>query len=334
MKSLIESNGNDEKTYLFDIDFDHALTLANPLELNPNRRKLLATWEFFLIFLNSEKRFLSLWDWSSCGDWIERMTTLGFNLPNLVLKEESTVSSYFSSGLDWAVARSSSTKTFSTNLEASLFSEMSSDFFLVAKNDYREVPEGHVFKPDFSFSGRGFKFESELIEGYSGVIERWHSRILDFSSCYERGEWKHYFPICSRQGTFRGIYFPREKVHFKNGAFREKILLVQNHLEKLNLGESFQFDSYLYEEAGEIKLRTLCDLNCRKTMAHLFYKIHTPAQPFVFFDYKTLGKNILELSPDTHKRKLFRASLEQAQKSSSLHHLIEGLNQKLARFFD
>ncbi len=112
------------------------------------------------------------------------------------------------------------------------------------------------------------------------VAEKMHNRLFDFSYGYIHGFSNQ--PIFrelynSNNGTFKSVTLSQHTSTLQ-GIKKSDILImkkmyqhVQSELNLSGYSDSFGIDGYVYREEGEDRVRYVCEINCRKTMADICY---------------------------------------------------------------
>ncbi len=166
-----------------------------------------------------------------------------------------------------------------------------------SKNDLRQG--GYLLKSPFGFSGRGIReFNTSFEYQYPILVERKLNRIKDFSFFKDKS-FKFYQNFIGDQYNYTGSYFCQNEVmDFKAWFLRndvkypeiekfEKRLLKLDQVLFENGFSKYNIDCFLYQEDSDVKIHFACDVNLRKTMGYLLYKIYEmyfSTEPFIRFE--------------------------------------------------
>ncbi len=137
----------------------------------------------------------------------------------------------------------------------------------------KEVPDSHVFKSFYGFSGTGHKFRTTNLS-FPVLAEPWVNRSFDFSTQWEIRETILCYLgatvlISGERGQYKQTLASRDekKLFGSNYTFlQEQIAYVKSHVHHLspffgNIG----FDAFVYNNT----LQPICEINARKTFGYL-----------------------------------------------------------------
>ncbi len=155
--------------------------------------------------------------------------------------------------------------------------------------EIRKIPEASfplLSKDPFGMSGRGLKTIHSPNEKVSQkvVLEKLLHRKYDFSHyVFPDGKMICYQNLVDEKFQYKGTIFTDwknatlEKLAFHSlaPAYKwEKFKSARRAIQEHFLGEyGYSIDSFMYEEAGEMKLKYLCEVNARKTMGLMTYHL-------------------------------------------------------------
>lgn len=184
-----------------------------------------------------------------------------------------------------------------------------------------------VCKYPHAMSGRGVKkilSQSDLLNiSFPCVLEPLRNRVHDFSHfIYPSGEMITYENLVDKNFQYKGtVFHEMKKPGFDSipwaktlsnaviKKYKEELKLYRQHFEKLipktqkNFG--YSIDSFVYEEAGELKIRTCSEFNFRRTMGWLTYELGKKISPKsswiglrLFMNKSEMERDFLRLSPE------------------------------------
>lgn len=195
-----------------------------------------------------------------------------------------------------------------------------------------------VSKYPHAMSGKGVKkiLSKTDLENltFPCVLEPLRNRVYDFSQFISpEGEMVTYENLVDKNFQYKGTIFHRMNQpgfwsipwsqSFTNDLterFEEELSLYRKEFEKLipkkQKSFGYSLDSFVYEEAGRLKIRTCSEFNFRRTMGWLCYELGKKLAPNaswvalrLFINKKNLtefrSKNILPLSPPEAKIQVF-----------------------------
>lgn len=173
----------------------------------------------------------------------------------------------------------------------------------------------HIVRTSYSVSGRGVfvYYPGDEIESFIKRIEKektggpivvtpYHKRFKDFSVIMtDDKDIIVYETIVDSQGVFRGVLIDSKKVHSYKDWMSEEDFQVYREIyrEYKEMGASqIQIDSFLYESAQGKNVFHLVEVNARKTMGELAYRL-LQSQPseLNFFSFALRPKSSLQKRP-------------------------------------
>lgn len=212
----------------------------------------------------------------------------------------------------------------------------------------------YLFKSFSGVSGKGHKCLQQVAKNdFPLIAEPLHERLLDFSTyCFSSGEKIFYQNFIGAQFGYKGSLFDLEKAHsleeqpfaLKNKDLHWKKYLanVENICLQVRLmGEGgFSIDSYVFNN----EIRTLCEINYRRTMGVTAYEIakiigRERFQLFVIFksgqDYSKLKNTAEKLESVllSHKKNYFNYLMIPAKSLGSLQEKIKQFESILGTSF-
>jgi hypothetical protein len=147
------------------------------------------------------------------------------------------------------------------------------------------LPSDWILKDPFGMSGRGItKVSLATHPKYPVIAEPLLERVYDFSFYHlNQGEGFHYQNLVDRHFQYRGtIFLDRENLGFQGLKFFND--LPQSEWEKYEaekkrvldfyqLKPYFSLDSFVYRQDGKLRIRSLSEVNYRKTMGLMAHQL-------------------------------------------------------------
>tara|TARA_Y100000780_G_scaffold232594_1_gene268508 strand:+ start:177944 stop:178897 length:954 start_codon:yes stop_codon:yes gene_type:complete len=190
--------------------------------------------------------------------------------------------------------------------------------------------EGKIYKLPGEFSGRGHlkypkdgkKIKRILSSGLKLIEEPLRNRTVDFSSLVlSEKEVITYENLVDEKFQYKGT----KLAPFKVPEGYEKIISMTIDFY-LGLGANYPFsiDSYQYRDGDELKLAPVCEVNVRKTMGFIAYRLKSFFKsPYgallILSDRKAEGRHYTWLSPEEN---LFQLCFVSADSESQLNSLV------------
>jgi hypothetical protein len=161
-------------------------------------------------------------------------------------------------------------------------------------DDLDHFPGDVLFKNPYGMSGQKFKFfrrDSSFEEqkewvtrslAHGDLIREPHlHRVRDFSHyVYSNGEEIAYQNLIDAKGQYRGTLFQDykrpmlESLSFFDQVdwteFRKQFEIIKTEYKS---SVDYSVDSFVYDEAGQWKVRSLCEVNARRTMGRVAYDL-------------------------------------------------------------
>lgn len=200
-----------------------------------------------------------------------------------------------------------------------------------------ELKDNYLYKRFHGFSGMGHllaprdksKIEVLLLNGERLIEEPLYERVYDFSTL-----------VMEVRGTEKRVRYQNfvdKSFHYKGTLMREfkladnleeqyqrEIDLIIEHYQKLGVKTPFSIDSFIYKENKELKLKTLSEVNARKSMGYVCYQL---AQKFQAKNYALIlnrhdqsfqsGMKTFKLSPEGKMFKSYFCLVEDKKYLSS-----------------
>ncbi len=198
-------------------------------------------------------------------------------------------------GVDVALEKELNSKLLSARLTQTIAPQEG----VVVMGAREDLPQNFPFpaicKLPQSMSGKGVRKISQSSEltafPFPYVLEPLRKRVMDFSHfIYPSGEVISYENRVDENFQYRGSIFHKmnqpnlvsipglQKISFeKRKRFETELASYRNEYEKLAnsapLSFGYSIDSFVYEEQGELQIRTCSEFNFRKTMGMLAYEL-------------------------------------------------------------
>ena len=138
-----------------------------------------------------------------------------------------------------------------------------------------------IYKDPHGVSGMGtwkgslHRDKIEKVLQHSNLIEEdLLDRKFDFSTCVIDSEQIFYQNHVDEYFQYKGSTFGLNFENFEwMSEYKKNIHLVIDHYRSLGIEGPFSIDSFIYQENGKQKLYTLSEVNARKTMGYIAYKL-------------------------------------------------------------
>ena len=173
---------------------------------------------------------------------------------------------------EWETIRKIQSKAFANRL-----SPLPGSRILESPDDLNswliKVPDTHVFKSFYGFSGTGHKFKTTNLP-FPVLAEPWVTRSFDFSTQWEiKNGTMHYIGATVLISDERGAYketrvsSDEEKLFGRNYPFlKEQIAYIKSKSAEFSpFFGHIGFDAFVYNN----KLQPICEINARKTFGYL-----------------------------------------------------------------
>lgn len=140
--------------------------------------------------------------------------------------------------------------------------------------------EKWVLKDPFLYSGLGNQvFEGKrrpkIEEGKTYILEPWLNRTIDIGITFLKDEnFDSYFGVLNLNdvmGRFKGAIMQPKLPEVEELA--QELSPVVDEIKKMNPNDNLQFDNFYYLKDGHRSLYPLVELNCRKTMGWVCWKL-------------------------------------------------------------
>ncbi len=140
---------------------------------------------------------------------------------------------------------------------------------------------GYIYKMLTGFSGRGI-FENYMKE--TMIAEKKLDRVIDFSIFFKDGELIIYENKVDKTFHYKGSVFDLETIHNPELFLKKRnvseyiiknfLIVLQTSLSFVNSkSNGFSIDYFIYRSDSGLRIHPGCEVNDRKTMGYLFYKI-------------------------------------------------------------
>lgn len=251
--------------------------------------------------MTRELEFLSLWlvdslknsqDYSD--EYLERIQKLTGRSTQLFPKAQKTTN-WWGSLTDLELERELNSKETSKKLSHTIGEEAGVILSSLTEIHFLDTHKTYLFKSFDGVSGKGNKLLHQLKENdFPLIAEVLHKRLIDFSSySFENGPRIYYQNFISPQFSYKGSFFDlknAQNLMELDFVKTHQYLSWDNYLHQLNQVEAFvrskgtggfSVDSYIHESG----VRTLCEINYRRTMGATAFEIATlfPEKRFHFF---------------------------------------------------
>lgn len=239
--------------------------------------------------MTRELEFLSLWlvdsiknsvDYSD--DYLERILKHTGRRPHLFPKAHKTVN-WWGSLTHLELERELNSKETSKKLSHTIGEEAGVILSSLSELSLLDTHKTYLFKSFDGVSGKGIKLLHQLKENdFPLLAEVLHKRLIDFSSySFENGPRIYYQNFISPQFSYKGSFFDLENAqnlmeldfvkahqHLPWDTYLKQVNLVEAFVRSKGKG-GFSVDSYIHEEG----IRTLCEINYRRTMGATAFEI-------------------------------------------------------------
>lgn len=140
-----------------------------------------------------------------------------------------------------------------------------------------ELKRNHLYKRFHGFSGMGHllsprddeKIQTLLTSGEELIEEPLYERVYDFSTLFLEGEVYRYQNIVDKSFHYKGSILRDFKLdEGLEDQYQREIKKIKNHYMNLGIRTPFSVDSFIYKENKSLKLKTLSEVNARKSMGY------------------------------------------------------------------
>ena len=137
----------------------------------------------------------------------------------------------------------------------------------------KKLVENFVIKEEFNFSGKGLFFNTENLKDiFPCVVEPWLRRIRDFSIFISDDDFYISQSQVDNKGTYKGSHI--KKTFSEESKLKEAASEIWEHYKKQYDPGFLQIDSFQFLDGQELVLNTLGEINHRKSIGQIYYKIH------------------------------------------------------------
>lgn len=239
--------------------------------------------------MTRELEFLSLWLVDSLknsvdynDEYLERIYKLTGKKTLLAPQAQKTVN-WWGSLTNLELERELNSKETSKQLAQTIGEEAGVILSSLTDLNLLDNQQTYLFKSFDGVSGKGNKLIHQLKENdFPLLAEVLHKRLIDFSSySFENGPRIYYQNFISQQFSYKGSFFDLENAqnlteldfvkahqHLPWDTYLKQVNLVEAFVRSKGNG-GFSIDSYIHE-AG---IRTLCEINYRRTMGATTFEI-------------------------------------------------------------
>ena len=179
-----------------------------------------------------------------------------------------------------------------TSSQLSISNGWTPDAHIVSNKD--ELPAlksgvSYLVKDPFEMSGRGFLIVKDIseikLQNKTLIIEPLLKRKYDFSFyVFPDGKEVVYENLVDAKFQFKGSVFTNTGEDLRDLSFYNEVSLLEweNFLKRKNeivafyqkgISPGFSIDAFIYEEAGELKIHALSEVNLRRTMGLTAYDL-------------------------------------------------------------
>lgn len=296
-------------TLFFNADFEKQIFSKNiKLESNKINQEL----EYFLFFLEREKVYTSK---HYSEEYTNHVKSLGGEVLTTSLLQDITC--WWSSYDDVEKLRKLNSKISSTKLaiENNLCHPETKIIY-----DISEVQDNFLYKDPRGFSGQGI-FKSSEISKISNVLKQtpivatpFLHRVIDISYLYAHGSEIIYQNLVDQFFQYKGTIIGKIDCDEKLiESFSVAAQIVKDFMNSNNALQVWSMDGFIYKDKT-LKLYALCEINYRKTMGYITWKLHkkfnnngvsqllmVPNNKMKKQSFYIKEKNIFQLSPLNNK---------------------------------
>ncbi len=262
--------------YLFNSDFETQLFSNKEIKLESN--KVTQEFEYFIHLLNPGEKIYTTRSYSSAyQNFLNTFT--GKDLSTVHKTEKIIPWCQSFNQIELLKKFQNKVCTIKFLLETGFSQE---EISFVNKNNLTELKANYLYKYPKAFSGMGHfvyakdqkKIENLLTQGEVLIQEKLHQRTMDFSTLVEGGKLLcQYENLVDDHFQYKGTIIRSdfqlpEKIKTDFGFWLEKILIYTQKYKGI-----MSIDSYLYDDGAGEKLFPVCELNVRKTMGYVAFKL-------------------------------------------------------------
>lgn len=256
---------------LFNVDYEQQLFSSSPVKLESNR--VNQELEYFLFFLENEPVYSRRqYDLEYC----HHLESMGFTVKTTDHKDN--IHCWWGEYENLEQKRLLNSKLTSTRLaiENNLCHPATHIF-----DQQQELLPGLVYKDPTGVSGRGIYTKKDeqkvlgLLKKTPLICEPLLHRKQDISYLHLESEGLMYTNQVDDYFQYRGTTIaPLKLAENLQVNFEKAIQLVCKFMQEQGATGPWSLDGFTYEEDGKLKLYALSEINYRKTMGYVTYKLH------------------------------------------------------------
>ena len=183
-------------------------------------------------------------------------------------------------------------------------------------SDLPPLDKTYLAKNPYGMSGQNFCLVSEgrlqnlevMLKHGKVILEPLLDRVYDFSHyVFPDGKIIRYQNLVDKKFQYKGtilsdLPFTHEISKDEWSRFDEALKKIIDHYKHPEMTSGFSVDSFVYREGSELKIRFLSEVNYRKTMGYVAYKLKEKLAPDYLWTCFTLlpqekSENTFVLSP-------------------------------------
>jgi hypothetical protein len=293
------------KPYYTNFTFEQELEAQKKIQYNAINK----LFEYLFLWIEDDSKILySIHNYSS--SYLEKIKELTGTIPGIASQAKEFNLWW---GDSYALREAEiNSKVTSFNARIDLGLTLPNSYVIRDRDELNDKNGDFIYKSEFGFSGRGQVRSLEMLKKISLpiVVEPYLKVIENFGISFINRE--EYFVM----QNFNDILG-----QFKGGVLRENYPLMIYEKGKIIFDwyfkkygiDNLQIDMFSYEENGELKWNYLCEVNHRKTMGWVLWKLHklfnqTYSAIKVFKNKPAASQNdivLIELSPSDHILPMF-----------------------------
>lgn len=239
--------------------------------------KLVRELEFLGLWLNDSVKNVVDYD----QKYLEYIQSYTGTQPSLVRSDKKAIN-WWGELKDLSKERYLNSKETSLHLARELGESFGTIVNSFSELESLEPDKKYLFKSFSGVSGRGHKFIDQIKESdFPLIAEEFHNRDIDFSTyVLSSGEFIFYQNFIGPQFGYKGSFFDLENAEslLDLDFVKNRDLDWRDYLEKIKSitkvvrsygSHGFSVDSYVFNQ----KIRSLCEINYRRTMGITAYEI-------------------------------------------------------------
>lgn len=310
------------------VNFHYEYQLAN-IQLPPAQiEKINREYEYMALLWGDVKALANYQKYTA--GYLKQCERFNIDLP-LLKNDHTTYDNFFWGDTSHEYVNLNSKKT-SSQIAASIGLDQKDRIIhgLSDLKNFLDEPReiNYIIRTDFSVSGRGVfilrpedgpnaflkRLEKEL-KGQAMIVSPYLNRLKDFSVIMSRdGDDIIYETVVDPRGKFCGVLLDHEKMNSLDKWMTDEDVKIYQDIFRgyQSLGaEKIQVDSFYYNDGGGVKIFHLAEVNVRKTMgevAYRLYKRNFSSSPYFSFSLLSQAqkkkKNLQYISPETSQHGL------------------------------